>query len=56
MNLTHVHTQKAAVRTCSATECDIYQFKPVQYFHLDSLGPASKEILINVRAIYVCNQ
>lgn len=39
--------RKAAVRTCSATERDGNQFKPVQDFLLDSLGPASKEILIN---------
>lgn len=40
--------KKAAVRTCSATEHDRYQFKLVQDFLLDSRGPASKEILINV--------
>lgn len=48
--------KKAAVRTCSATEHERYQFKPVQDFYLGSLGSASKEILINVLNIYIWNQ
>lgn len=40
----------------SCNEHDRCQFKQVHYFNLDLLGPASKEVLVNVIGTDMRNQ